>query len=133
MGLIQEFKTFAVKGNAIDLAVGIIIGAAFTKIVNSLVNDIIMPPVGMLVGGKDFSKLMIVLEEEVKDDKGTIIQPLTAIRYGLFLNNVLDFLIVAFCVFMIVRTLNRMIAQREALTAVLIKKKTDELEAQKKA
>lgn len=94
--MFKEFRDFAVKGNAVDMAVGIVIGGAFGKIVTSLVNDIIMPPVGMLLGKVDCSKLVVNLNEK------------TAIKYGLFLNNVIDFLIVAFCIFMVVRQMNRL-------------------------
>ena len=87
MGLLKEFKEFAVKGNAIDMAVGIVIGAAFGKIVSSLVTDIIMPPAGLLLGKVDFSTLAIHLNEK------------TAIKYGVFINNILDFAIVAFAIF----------------------------------
>ncbi len=96
MGMLKEFKDFAVKGNAIDMAVGIIIGAAFGKIVSSLVNDVIMPPIGTLIGGMDFSSLAIQLNEE------------TAINYGVFINAVLDFVIVAFAIFLVVRWINRL-------------------------
>ncbi|CAN5438844.1 large-conductance mechanosensitive channel protein MscL [soil metagenome] len=117
MGFMKEFKEFAVKGNAIDLAVGIVVGAAFTKIVTSLVNDIIMPPIGLLLGGQDFSDLAVVLKDEIKDDKGVVTQTLVAIRYGAFLNTVINFLIVAVCVFMIVKALNKLISMREKKVA----------------
>ncbi|HSW02539.1 MAG TPA: large-conductance mechanosensitive channel protein MscL [Sedimentisphaerales bacterium] len=107
MGLLKEFKEFAVKGNALDMAVGIIIGAAFGKIVNSLVNDIIMPPIGMLLGGSDFKNLQIVLKEATVDAAGKAIDAV-GVRYGLFINTVIDFLIVAFTIFMVIRTINRL-------------------------
>ena len=94
--MLKEFRDFAVKGNAIDMAVGIVIGAAFGKIVSSLVNDIIMPPIGMLMGKVDFSRLAIHLNEK------------TAIKYGLFINALLDFVIVAFAIFMVIKQLNRL-------------------------
>lgn len=100
MSIVKEFKEFAIKGNAIDMAVGIVIGAAFGKIVSSLVNDVIMPPVGMLLGGVDFSNLVIKLKE------ATLTQPAVTIKYGQFLNNILDFLIVAFSIFMVIKGLN---------------------------
>ena len=96
MGLLKEFKEFAVKGNAIDMAVGIVIGGAFGKIVTSLVNDIIMPPLGLLLGRMDFSKLAINLNEA------------TAIKYGAFINSVLDFVIVAFAIFVVIKQMNRL-------------------------
>ena len=114
MGLLKEFQEFAVKGNAVDMAVGIVIGAAFTKIVNSLVNDIIMPPIGLLLGGVDFKDLKAVLKEgvpAVTDAAGAVTTPEVAevaIRYGLFINNVIDFVIVAFAIFMAVKTVNKL-------------------------
>lgn len=129
MGLIQEFKEFAVKGNALDMAVGIILGAAFNKIVQSLVNDIIMPPIGMALGRVDFKDLKAVLLEgvpgvtEVKDAAGNVVVPAVvgvnevAIRYGAFINEVINFLIVAFSVFMIVKVMNQVIKKREAAKA----------------
>jgi large conductance mechanosensitive channel len=95
MGMLKEFREFAVKGNAVDMAVGLVIGAAFGKIVTSLVNDIIMPPIGMLLGKVPFSELKIGLNES------------TFIKYGAFLNTIFDFLIVAFCIFLVVRQMNR--------------------------
>jgi large conductance mechanosensitive channel len=95
MSMLSEFREFAVKGNAVDMAVGIIIGGAFGKIVTSLVNDIIMPPIGMLLGQVPFSSLAVQLNEK------------TFIKYGVFLNTVLDFVIVAFCMFLVVRQMNR--------------------------
>jgi large conductance mechanosensitive channel len=96
MGMLKEFKEFAIKGNAIDMAVGLVIGAAFGKIVTSLVNDIIMPPIGLLLGKVDFSSLAIQLNEK------------TAIKYGLFINNFIDFVIVAFAIFMVIKQINRL-------------------------
>jgi large conductance mechanosensitive channel len=96
MGMLKEFRDFAVKGNAIDMAVGFIIGAAFGKIVSSLVNDIIMPPIGLLMGKMDFSKLAIHLNDK------------TAISYGNFINNIIDFVIVAFAIFLVIRQVNRL-------------------------
>lgn len=106
MGLIKEFKDFAVKGNVIDLAVGVIIGAAFGKIVTSLVNDIIMPPIGLVTGGVDFSKLKIVLKEAVVDASGAVTTEAVSINYGNFINIAIQFLIIAMCVFMIVKGFN---------------------------
>lgn len=109
MGMIQEFKEFAVKGNALDLAVGVIIGAAFGKIVTSLVEEIIMPPLGYIVGKIDFSSMFISLDGKVyptlkaAKDAGAPI-----IGYGAFFNNVLNFLIVASAVFLLVKQINRM-------------------------
>ena len=102
MGMIKEFKEFAVKGNVIDMAVGIIIGAAFGKIVTSLVNDVVMPPVGMLLGNVDFSNLSIVLREKTAEAEAV------TINYGAFINTVLDFIIIAFVIFLVIRQVNRM-------------------------
>jgi large conductance mechanosensitive channel len=111
MGLAQEFRDFAVKGNALDMAVGIIIGAAFNKIVTSLVSDIIMPPIGMLLGGVDFKNLELVLKQAGTSATGETI-PAVAVRYGLFVNTCIDFLIVAFTVFMMVKMVNRLSRMR---------------------
>lgn len=105
MKLVQEFKTFAMKGNVVDMAVGIIIGAAFGKIITSLVNDVIMPPIGLLVGGIDFSGLAIDLGRSV------------VIKYGMFINTVIDFTIVAFAIFMMIKALNTLKKKEEASPA----------------
>lgn len=102
MSIVNEFKEFAVKGNAIDMAVGIIVGGAFGKIVTSIVNDVVMPPIGILLGGVDFADLSIVLKQAVGD------QPAVLLKYGLFINNLINFVIVAFCVFMLVKAINTM-------------------------
>jgi len=102
MSIIKEFKAFAMKGNVVDMAVGIIIGAAFGKIVTSIVNDIIMPPIGLLVRGVNFKDLTIVL----KDAVGT--NPAVSINYGNFIQVTFDFLIVAFAVFMAIKAMNSM-------------------------
>jgi large conductance mechanosensitive channel len=108
MGLAKEFRDFAVKGNALDMAVGIIIGAAFNKIVTSLVEDIIMPPIGWLIGGVDFKDLELILKHEVKSDAGQIITQGVAIRYGQFINITINFFIIAFTVFLMVKMINRL-------------------------
>ncbi len=100
MGMMTEFKEFAIKGNAVDMAVGIVIGAAFGKIVSSFVGDVIMPPVGMLLGGVDFSSLAFTLKEASGDI------PAVAISYGSFIQTVMDFTIVAFAIFMVVKGIN---------------------------
>lgn len=106
MKIIKEFKEFAMKGNVIDLAVGVIIGGAFGKIVTSLVNDIIMPPIGWILGGVDFKDLKIPLY--TKEEIAELANPATApyINYGQFINVMLDFLIVAFCIFLLVKVIN---------------------------
>ncbi|MDB5032260.1 large-conductance mechanosensitive channel protein MscL [Mucilaginibacter sp.] len=111
MAIVKEFKEFAMRGNVVDLAVGVIIGAAFGKIVTSLVTDIIMPPLGFVVGRIDFKDLKYVIKPAV----GKI--PETAVNYGLFINNVIDFLIVAFCIFLMVKGINSLKKQEEAAPA----------------
>ncbi len=101
MGMIQEFKEFAVKGNVVDMAVGIVIGGAFGKIVSSLVADVVMPPVGLVMGGVNFTELQVVLREAQGETAAV------AIKYGVFLQTVLDFLIVAFAIFSVIKIMNR--------------------------
>ncbi|WDS35800.1 large-conductance mechanosensitive channel protein MscL [Pseudoxanthomonas sp.] len=113
MGMISEFKTFAMRGNVIDLAVGVVIGAAFGKIVTSLVNDVIMPPIGLLIGGVDFSSLVVTLRAASTDAAGAAV-PAVTINYGTFINVIIQFLIVAFAIFMVVRTINRFKKPEEA-------------------
>jgi large conductance mechanosensitive channel len=100
MGIINEFKAFAVRGNVIDMAVGIIVGAAFTKIVSSFVADVVTPPLGMLIGGMDFSDLAIVIKQAVGD------APAVTLNYGRFIQTVFDFTIVAFAIFLAVKGIN---------------------------
>jgi large conductance mechanosensitive channel len=102
MGMLKEFKEFAMKGNVIDMAVGIIIGAAFGKIVSSLVSDLLMPPIGVLLGNVDFSSLAVTLREKTAN------APAVTLKYGLFINTVIDFLIVAFAIFIVIKQLNRL-------------------------
>jgi len=102
MSIVKEFKDFISRGNVVDLAVGVIIGAAFGKIVTSLVTDILMPPLGMLISGIDFKDL----KYQLKPGIGKV--PPISINYGLFINNIIDFLIVAFCIFMVVKGINSM-------------------------
>ncbi|HON43196.1 MAG TPA: large conductance mechanosensitive channel protein MscL [Bacillota bacterium] len=114
--MLKEFRDFAMKGNVMDMAVGIIIGGAFGKIVSSLVNDVIMPPIGMLLGKVDFSNLFINLSGEhyasLADAKAA---GAATVNYGLFLNTVIDFIIVAFAIFLMVKWINKMRATAEAL------------------
>lgn len=107
MGMMKEFKEFAVKGNVIDMAVGIIIGAAFGKIVSSFVGDVIMPPIGVLVGGIDFSNLAFIVKEASREI------PAVAIGYGKFIQTVVDFIIVAFAIFIAVKTINSLKRKEE--------------------
>lgn len=102
MSIVTEFKEFAVKGNAIEMAVGIIIGAAFGGVVNSLVNDIVMPPLGYMIGGVDFTNLTVVLKEAVETT------PAVAIKYGLFINKIINFCVVAFSMFLVVKGMNQL-------------------------
>jgi large conductance mechanosensitive channel len=111
MSIIKEFKEFASRGNVVDLAVGVIIGAAFGKIVTSLVTDIIMPPLGLLLNGVDFKDIKYVLKPAIGKT------PETAINIGLFINNVIDFLIVAFCIFLIVKGINSLKKKEEEAPA----------------
>jgi large conductance mechanosensitive channel len=111
MGMLKEFKDFAMKGNVIDLAVAVIIGGAFGKIVSSLVADVIMPPIGLLLGGMDFTDLKIVLEEGAEG-----IDPVT-LNYGVFFQNVIDFLIIAFAIFLVVKVYQRTQKKEEAAPA----------------
>ncbi len=107
MGMVKEFKDFAVKGNVVDMAVGIIIGGAFGTIVKSLVADVIMPPIGLLLGGVDFSNLFLVLGEGSYDSLDAAKEAGAAsVNYGVFINNVISFLIVAFAVFILVKGIN---------------------------
>ena len=107
MKIVQEFREFAMKGNVVDMAVGIIIGAAFGKIVSSLVNDVIMPPLGLLIGGVDFTELKIILKEAAVDPAGNAISAVT-LNYGTFVQTTFDFLIVAFAIFMMIKAMNNM-------------------------
>ena len=100
MSFLKDFKNFAMRGNVVDLAVGVIIGGAFGKIVTSLVNDILMPIIGMAIGGLNFSDLAINIQD-------------AAIKYGAFIQNIIDFLIVAFCIFMIIKIINKFTAKFE--------------------
>jgi len=115
MGFINEFREFALKGNVIDMAVGIIMGIAFNKVVQSMVNDIIMPPIGMAIGGVEFKDLAVTLRPERLVEEVT--EPAVEIRYGLFINSVIEFLIVAFSAFVIVKAMNKVIRKREGAAA----------------
>jgi large conductance mechanosensitive channel len=105
--MLQEFKKFAIKGNIMDMAVGIIIGVAFGKIVSSFVADIIMPPIGILLGGVDFSNLVITLKQATETIAAV------TINYGVFINTVIDFIIIAFAIFIVVKQINRLKKKEE--------------------
>src|ERR1700761_3318553 len=115
MSVVKEFKEFAMRGNVVDLAVGVIIGAAFGKIVTSLVNDIIMPPIGYLTGGIDFKNLKVVIKQGDPLKKIADV----SINYGNFINTVIEFLIIAFCIFMIVKAINSLKKPEEAPAPVV--------------
>lgn len=120
MGFVQEFREFAVKGNVLDIAVGLIIGAAFNKIVTSMVNDILMPPIGWAIGGVNFKDLKLVLPAPLIEQAvapGQPAPPPAAIGYGMFINSILEFLIIAFSCFVMVKVMNRVIRKREAAVA----------------
>ncbi len=105
--MLQEFKEFAVKGNVIDLAVGVVIGGAFGKIVTSLVNDVIMPPIGILLGGVNFSDFVFTLRAPTEE------APAVLIKYGAFLTTILDFLIIAFAIFLVIKQINKLKKKEE--------------------
>jgi large conductance mechanosensitive channel len=119
MSFVSEFKSFAMKGNVVDMAVGIIIGAAFGKIVASLVKDVIMPPIGVLVGGVNFSELAYIIQEAQGEAAAV------AINYGLFIQSIVDFLIVAFAIFMAVKVMNSLKKKEEAAPAAPAKPSTE--------
>ena len=112
MSFIQDFKAFALKGNVVDMAVGVIIGGAFGKIVTSIVNNIIMPPIGVLTGGMDFTDLKLVLKDAVKEGDQVVSEAVT-INYGQFIQDVVDFLIIAFCIFLMVKGIAALSRKKE--------------------
>lgn len=109
---LSDFKDFAVKGNVIDMAVGVIIGGAFGKIVTSLVNDVIMPLVGRAIGGLDFKNLKWILQDAVMDGE-TVVTPEVAVNYGNFIQNVVDFVIIAFCIFVMIKLIMNLKRKKE--------------------
>jgi large conductance mechanosensitive channel len=117
--MFEEFKKFAVRGNVVDLAVGVIIGASFTGIVTSLVNDIVMPPIGLALGGVDFSNFFVVLKGDRAVDTLAAAKAAkdVTINYGLFVNAIINFLIVAFVLFLLLRQLNKLVAPKPAQVA----------------
>jgi large conductance mechanosensitive channel len=117
MSFFGEFKKFAMRGNVVDLAVGIIIGGAFGKIVSSIVNDIIMPPIGLLVGGVNFTDLKLQMRGPILDDTGKVIKAAVTLNYGNFLQSTVDFLIIAFAVFMMVKVMNQLNKKEEVKPA----------------
>ena len=125
MGMLKEFKEFAMRGNVVDLAVGVIIAGAFGKIVTSVVNDIIMPPIGKAMGGADFKDLFYNLDPGKMTKAGAAVKTLAdakdagaaVIAYGAFLNTVIDFVIVAFCIFLIIKAMNTLMKKNEPAPA----------------
>lgn len=111
MGMMSEFKSFAMRGNVVDMAVGIVIGGAFGKIVSSFVNDVLMPPIGLMMGGVDFKDLSVVLQEAAGDAAAV------TLNYGSFIQTVVDFIIIAFAIFMVVKAMNNMKKKEEAAPA----------------
>jgi large conductance mechanosensitive channel len=112
MGFLKEFKEFAMRGNVVDMAVGVIIGAAFGKIVSSLVNDVIMPPIGYVLGGSKFTDLAITLKSAVMDG-ATVKEPAVMINYGNFIQVVVDFMIIAFIIFLMIKLMNTVMKKKE--------------------
>lgn len=115
MGMISEFREFAMRGNVIDLAVGVVIGAAFGKIIGSLVGDVVMPLIGKLVGGVNFSELTLVLTPAQVGADGQELAAAVLLKYGAFLQSILDFALIAFALFMAIKVINRLQRKREAL------------------
>lgn len=117
MGLISEFKEFAAKGNVVDMAVGIIVGGAFGKIVTSLVEDLVMPPIGLLIGGIHFAELKIILKHEKLDAAGKVLDPAVSINYGNFIQITVSFIIVAWIMFLMIKAMNAMRHQEAEVPA----------------
>jgi large conductance mechanosensitive channel len=115
MSLFKEFKAFAMRGNVVDMAVGIIIGASFGKIISSLVNDVLMPPIGVLIGGMDFNSLSFTVKSASPENTAVVI------KYGMFINMLIDFIIVAFAMFIIIQVVNRLMKKQEPAAAVTTK------------
>lgn len=113
MSLAKEFKDFAMRGNVVDMAVGIIIGGAFGKIITSVVNDVLMPPIGLALGGVDFKDLKFILQDAVAGSEIAEV----AIGYGAFVQSIIDFLIIAFCIFMVIKAMNKMKKKKEEAPA----------------
>jgi large conductance mechanosensitive channel len=112
--MLKDFKEFAMRGNVVDMAVGIVIGAAFGKIVTSLVNDVVMPPIGLLMGNVDFSNLFVSLRGEYVSVAAAEAAGAPIIKFGMFINTVLDFLLVAFAIFIVIKAINKLKRQQQA-------------------
>jgi large conductance mechanosensitive channel len=113
MGIVKEFKAFAMRGNVVDMAVGIIIGGAFGKIVSSFVNDVLMPPLGLLLGGVDFKEFKVVLREDVLNQAGEVVTKGATLYYGNFIQTTIDFIIIAFAIFMMIKAMNTLKRKEE--------------------
>ena len=109
----EEFSGFALKRNAIDMALGIVIGLAFSKVVTSLVSDIIMPPIGVILAGVNFKDLKFILKQAILNSKGKVVRPAVTINYGNFLQSLIDFAIVAFAAFIIIKIISKLIRKNE--------------------
>ena len=116
MKLLDEFKAFAMRGNVVDLAVGIIIGGAFGRIVSSLVADVIMPPIGLILGGVKFTDLKVILKDPVVDTAGKVITDAVSINYGNFIQTAIDFIIIAFAIFVMIKAMNSLM-RKEAVAS----------------
>ncbi len=110
----SEFREFAMRGNVVDLAIGVVIGAAFGKVVSSLVNGIIMPPIGLLIGGVNFDDLKLTMKDAVLAADGSVVTEAVTLNYGAFGQTILDFLIIAFAIFMVIKAMNRMKRKQDA-------------------
>ena len=117
MGMVKEFKEFAMRGNVMDMAIGIIIGGAFGKIVSSFVADVIMPPLGILIGGVDFTALKLTLKDAVVDATGSVTAEAVSINYGNFIQTTVDFIIIAFAIFMVIKGMNSLKKKEEEAPA----------------
>ena len=126
MKILKEFKAFAMRGNVVDMAVGIIIGGAFGKIVASLVSDIVMPPIGLLIGGIDFTDMKILLKKETLDAAGNVAIPAVTIGYGVFINTIISFLIVALAIFAIIKVMSLAKKKEEAVPVSAVSPTTEE-------
>lgn len=113
--ILKDFKEFAMRGNVLDMAVGVIIGGAFGKIVTSLVNNVVMPLLGMLIGGIDFTSLKWVMSPAKTDAAGNVVRDAVELQYGVFIQNTFDFIIIAFCIFLSIKLFNRLSQRKEAV------------------
>lgn len=117
MGFIQEFKSFAIKGNLVDMAIGVVMGAAFGKVVSAFIDGMFMPLVGLVTSGQDFSKLVFELKPEVKDAAGVVTQAAVAVKYGIFVTVAIEFTLVAFVMFMLIKGMNALKKEEAAAPA----------------